>query len=159
MIGGFKRITAAELDAILDDPDGLEEFLYPDSGGAGNEIDIDKAWHGLHFLLTGDPWHGTAPLADAVLGGTEIGEDLGYGPARYLTVEETAAVSTALAAISAAQLADRFDAAALTSNDIYPDIWREGATALDYLLAAHRTVSTYYADAAAAGDAMLKYLE
>lgn len=159
MIGGFQRITAAELDALLDDPDSVEELLFPEGDQSADAIDIDKAWHGLHFLLSADPWAGSGPLANVVMGGTEIGEDLGYGPARYLTVDETAGVAAALAALAADELGNRFDAQQFTANDIYPGIWDEGGTALAYLVDAYRSVAAYYADAAAAGDAMLKYLE
>lgn len=159
MVGGFKRIAATELDAIIAEPESVEDVLFPENGGPQNALDIDKAWHGLHFLLCGDPWEGNGPLAQVVMGGTEIGDDLGYGPARYLTVDETAEASGALAATSADELGARFDARELASNDIYPDIWNEGDTALEYLLDAYRRVSLYFAEAAAAGDAMLKYLE
>ena len=46
----------------------------------------------------------------------------------------------------------------MISNDIYPDIWEEGNDALDYLLEWYEPLRIYYLDAAAQGNAMLKYL-
>ncbi|NUR82053.1 MAG: DUF1877 family protein [Terrabacter sp.] len=49
-------------------------------------LDLDKSWHGIHFLLTGTDWSaGDAGAAGgAILGGRPVGEDDGYGPARLL---------------------------------------------------------------------------
>jgi hypothetical protein len=44
--------------------------------------EVDKAWHAIHFSLTGDPFEGRIPLNFLVTGGRSIGEDLGYGPLR-----------------------------------------------------------------------------
>lgn len=56
------------------------------------------------------------------MGGTELGEDLGYGPARGLTAAEVQAVSAALSAISGEQLWSRFDEKDLGSLDRLPAI-------------------------------------
>ena len=56
---------------------------------------LDKAWHGLHFLLCGDSWSPTGELGMALMGGEPVGKDGGYGKANYLTPEEVAAVHEA----------------------------------------------------------------
>ena len=44
------------------------------------EIDLDKSWHGIHFLLTGAAWEGERPLNFLILGGEEVGDiDVGHG--------------------------------------------------------------------------------
>src|SRR6185312_399033 len=63
-------------------------------------LDIHKSWHGLHWLLCQEPWDGPEPLKHAVLGGQEIGEDMGYGPARLVDATTVRAVAEALANIS-----------------------------------------------------------
>src|SRR5438874_1266995 len=37
-------------------------------------VSLEKMWHGLHFLLAGEPWGGTPPLSLAILGGDLIQE-------------------------------------------------------------------------------------
>ncbi len=49
-------------------------------------MDIDKAWHGLHFIFTGSDWSGGFPEGFLVTCGKAVGDvDVGYGPARFLT--------------------------------------------------------------------------
>lgn len=158
MSGYLCRITADDLDALRADESVVPDLIYPHEGRVPDDIDIDKAWHGLHFLFTGDVYGGSGPLALAVLGGTPVGDDLGYGPVRYLTVAQVAEVAEALAALSEQDLTDRFDAAQFTSNDIYPDIWDEQETALDYLLGWFGPLRAHYATAAAGNQAMLLYI-
>src|SRR5262245_58137806 len=87
MIGNYLRLPEAELQRVLEKPEAITKLLYPENGSNPSpdlHLDTDKAWHITHFLLTGEAWGGAEPLANAVLGGTEIGdEDVGYGPARY----------------------------------------------------------------------------
>jgi hypothetical protein len=158
MIGSFVAVTPAQLRGFLDDPDSVASFLCPDDDEPVNSIDIDKSWHGIHFLLTGETEGGQPPLSQVVLGGTEIGDDVGYGPARYLTPEQVKQVASALAALSRSQLASRFSAAAFEAADVYPQIWDEGQEALDYLLENYDVLVEFYRQASARGDAVLQYL-
>lgn len=158
MIGNFLQVTPAQLHALIGDPSAVESLIYPDDEEATKSTDIDKAWHGIHFMLTGDAWGGDAPLCNVVLGGTELGDDVGYGPAHYIGVDDVRAVADALRDLPREELAKRFDAAAMSKNDIYPEIWDDGDNALDYLLTWYESLRAYYFDAASKGNAMLKYL-
>jgi uncharacterized protein DUF1877 len=65
MIGNFRALPDLELQALFADPSRVEGLLYESLLGGvanGNELDVDKAWHGLHFLLTGSAWEGSFPL-------------------------------------------------------------------------------------------------
>ena len=51
----FASITPQTLGQFLEDPDKVEALLYPEDGSESpNSMGLDKAWHGLHYLLTGD---------------------------------------------------------------------------------------------------------
>ena len=158
MIGNFLQVSPSELQALIDDPSSVEEFIYPEEEERENCIDIDKAWHGIHFLLTGDAWEGALPLSNVVLGGTEIGGDVGYGPARYITADDVRAVTEAIADLTPQDLAKRYDASALTRNEIYPEIWDEGDDAIQYLTTYYESLRDYFLDASSRGNAMLKYV-
>ncbi len=90
----------------------------------GELLDLDKSWHGIHFLLTETAWEGEAPLNFVVGGGTEIaGQDVGYGPARAFRSDEVRIISQALERVSTEELCARFDPDAMRAAEVYPDIW------------------------------------
>ena len=82
--------------------------------------DLDKSWHALHFILNGDPWKGAFPLNFLASGGEEIGEDVGFGPIRFLNASQTKQLKDELNKITADDFDNRFNAAKLTSAEIYP---------------------------------------
>jgi hypothetical protein len=128
MITVFHLARREQISSLLASPEQVIEFLHDshreDAGRAPDSLDLDKAWHGLHFLLTGTAWGGTPPLNFIVAGGDTIGDvEVGYGPARAFTPEQLAEVSRALDAISSDTLRQRFDPAKMTELDIYPSIW------------------------------------
>jgi hypothetical protein len=104
----------------------------------GEVVDLDKAWHGIHYLLTGTAWAGDPPLNFLVTGGHELGtEEVGIGPARTLTSAETREVARALAQITDEELRARFAPREMMRLEIYPEIWdRDPATddTLGYLM-------------------------
>lgn len=163
MVGCFATVRPQKLKELRADPNLLEEYLYPDDGDADENwplyCDLDKAWHGIHFLLTGRADGGEEPLSWAVLGGTEFGPDVGYGPARFLTPEQVRIVAAALQALPSSMLANRYKPAQMDAAGIYPEIWvRDGDEGLSYLLESYKQLQTFYNDAAARGDAALLWM-
>lgn len=63
---------------------------------------------GVHYLLTGTAWDESTMLGKAIMGGSEVGEDLGYGPARLLPASVVKRVAAALDAVNDADLRRRF---------------------------------------------------
>ena len=56
-----RRLSAAELRALIDDPSTADGLLYgdvddDDAEMPEPELDLDKSWHGVHYLLTGTAW-------------------------------------------------------------------------------------------------------
>lgn len=157
MIGNFLQLTSDELASLIAEPSSVGTFIYPEDDEHENNIDVDKAWHGIHFLLANDSWAGEPPLANVVLGGTEIGDDVGYGPAKYLTADEVLDVANALNDLSPEAFRARYNAKTLLDNEIYPQIWYDDVEAVGYLTSYYEILRDYYLDAAAKGNAMLKY--
>lgn len=155
MIGNFLQITPEQLREVIEDPSIVESLIDPESDSA-EAIDVDKAWHAIHYLLTRSAWKVEGSLANAVLGGIEIGDDIGYGPAKYITVDEVKDVAAKLPTRESLKMS--FDAKAMTSEQIYPEIWDEGEDALDYVIEYYDLMKSYYLDAASRGNAMLKYV-
>lgn len=89
--------------------------------GADGEtvLDLHKSWHLLHYLLTGSSDGGPHPQNMLLLGGREVGEDLGYGPARIVTPEEATAFARALEALDPETLLERLDPDELRELELY----------------------------------------
>jgi len=96
--------------------------------------DLDKAWHGIHYLLTGTDAEGEYPSNFLVAGGTTVGNvDVGYGPARALTSTETRAVRDFLKSVDDEELRRRFNPEDMLAKRIYPDIWARDPAEQDSL--------------------------
>lgn len=105
--------------AAVERPDTL-----PLGPGEGSVTDLDKAWHGIHYLLTGTASDGGPPLNALVSGGRELADvETGYGPPRTLTAAETRAFASALDELSDADLRSRFAPGEMKKLEIYPGIW------------------------------------
>ena len=117
--------------------------------GESMDTDVDKAWHGIHYLLTKTDWGGEFPLNFLVDGGATVGDiEVGVGPARAFRAAEVEAIDRALRGIDEATLRARFDPAEMQALDIYPDaIWRN-EDALDYCIEYFGTLKDFIARAA-----------
>jgi hypothetical protein len=130
MIGYFLAVSAAKLDELERDPASVVAFLdaaIEDQDELGADLlDVDKSWHGIHFLLNGSAWEGEPPFKWVVFAPKQLGEDAGYGPARVLSPDQVIEVSKALAAITADKLKKKCDWKLMNDSEIYPQGWRSG---------------------------------
>lgn len=156
-----RRLSATDERQVLDDPATAETLLYGDLDDEEDEmpdpeLDLDKSWHAIHYLITGTAWDVSEGAGAAILGGDEIGEDNGYGPARLLSSDKVRAVAVALDAIDVDTLRSRFDPDALATADIYPAIWTQADADFDNYLAPYFVqLQSFYARASANGQAVL----
>jgi len=127
------------------------------AGNPGAEsLSLEKSWHSLHYLLTGNLWEVNSILGKTILGGNEIGPDIGYGPARFLEPAEVKEIATALKKVSKDDLAKRFDLKAMVAAKVYA---RHNEGELELTQEYFKRVVAYYVGAAKRGDAMLLYLD
>ncbi len=125
----------------------LRARLIPEVEHLPPTFDVDKLWHGLHWVLSGKVWEIGPPPENAVFGGREVGPKDVYGRARYFTAAEVAEVSCALDAVSPAELRRRYEPGRMVDEDIYPGRWqadRDGT--LDGLLPAFERLREFYRD-------------
>ena len=151
-------VPEAEARHLLDDGGPFRSLTM--GNRARQHVSLEKAWHGLHYLLTGSAWEESGPLAFIVAGGEEIPEsDGGYGPVRLLSPGETAEINTALAEIDDAELWSRFDAEAMSEQGVYPDIWDEPEEDLrDEYLSYFNDLKKLVATAASRRESLLIFL-
>ena len=165
----YYRRSPAELARLEADPNAaLQEFISQklDETGTQNAFSLEKDWHALQFLLTGDAAldaaPGATPAERAIRGARETAIECTYGKMRALDPGDVRAVAAALAGISANELKRRFDRAAFNRLEIYPNP-RPGGWTLDELAPLlemmYPELVKFFAQAAAAGDAVLIALE
>lgn len=77
-------------------------------GSRERALRLDKAWHILHYLLTGNFGDGQGP-GDILMTGEEVGDDIGYGPARVHDEMATKQFALFLTAMTLDQLLVRLD--------------------------------------------------
>ena len=86
-----------------------------------NVVDLDKAWHGIHYCLTQDIGEGSHPLGFILYGGRVAGDiDVGYGPARLITRAETAEINTLLKKVLSEDLKANYEPEKM--DDVYPSV-------------------------------------
>ncbi len=106
---------------------------YKPTRNEGTYFDIDKAWHGIHYMLTGSATMGPSLYNFLLAGGHWIkGTDDSY---RVFKPGEVKQVSNALMDISKEEFENRFDPAKMAEKDIYPNIWNQSQEkeTLEYL--------------------------
>ena len=120
-------------DVVASSPGNLGQFseevewpsgLPQHSTAPAHSVSLEKAWHGLHYLLTGQVGEDHGPLGFLLAGGEQLGDDE-ESPVRWFTPEETEQIHKALSGISDDELWSRFDADEMEQRGIYPGIWDE----------------------------------
>lgn len=172
MRASYWRITPEELENLRSNPEAVDRFFGSDidkddteRGRAfyvgllesGRYLGIDQAWHGIHFLLTGDASLDieVPPLSNVVVGGESTGWAAGVGDVRALTPQEVREVSEALREISRQNLLQSCDIAAFSANEIYPFRNNWDSVDIEWLLDAYDEIVPFFCAAADARDSML----
>jgi hypothetical protein len=156
MIWVAYRRDDAEVQALLEDPERVEELLDEDDDEAS--VEVDKAWHGIHWLLTGSGEPTDSPLSDVIFGGRPFGEDLGFGPARVLAAAGVVRVAGLLGSLDDDVVRGRMDSAAMQRAQLYPEIWDEVNLFDEYVLPALQRLRRFYKAAAESGESVIQTL-
>lgn len=126
--------------------------------------DLHKSWQIFHFAFTGTAWEGDMPAA-TLLAGDEVGDDLGYGPARVITVAETAAFARFLAGLDVEAVMERLDLPKMRKLDIYcvadepnADDEADMMELVDDIEHYFPELQAYVADAARRGEGLLIWM-
>lgn len=156
-----RRASRGELEALLDDPDARDDFLSADDPHLEEPVaavlDLDAAWHGVHFLLNGTADAGSPPLDFIMRGGSPLGET---DEDRVFLPDEVAAIARALTlpAFTRDTLTARFLPARMTELEIYPSVWDredERAANLEWLLDSFEDLRDFLTAAARANQGIL----
>jgi hypothetical protein len=128
-------------------------------------VDLEKDWHALHFLLTGDAsldpqHHPNEPLHNVVMGGTPTSVEASYGPVRKLEGEDLQQIADALRSVSVNDLRQSFSAEKFNAADIYPNPRPGGwdADELEGLFQTFPKLQQLFADACKMNEIVILYM-
>jgi hypothetical protein len=159
MIGNLRPASDAEIERLLSNPSDVTRFLYGGDTAARERVSLDRAWHAIHFALTGSRLGGDEPLNFLIDEGTPIGSvDVGYGPARVLTSGQVRAIADALAGVAPEDLAGRVDLAQLDHEVIYPGNWQNNGIDVEFVVANYRQLRDLVGRLAADGLGLVLYI-
>ena len=142
------RTSPDVVEQLRERPKALAKFLYPDDDvyeapkprllaqlfgkrraldtrpvparQDGDETDLDKSWHFVHYLLCGDTGRGEGPLALIGQDQHPLADlDLGLGKPNVISAASVRAFSEASAALSDEDFLQRFQPDVMPLNDLY----------------------------------------
>jgi len=134
------------------------------------QIDLEKSWHGIHFLLTGQsgdkgwlswlPFAGGGAVNSPIFGGKKIGDGGDMEGNRFFTPKEVRVLHAALTSRSIEAWGKNYNAEKMHQANIYPDVWqREGQSAYDgFLLPNLQGLITFFEEAAGQNLAVFKVM-
>ena len=161
MIGNLLRVSSSELDEYLNDSSLLEARLDAALDvDDPNLVDIDKSWDGINFLLTGTiVGDSDNPLQKVLFSEQYIDEsqDLGYGPAHYLTAKQVKELNEEILKILIEELQKNYDSKKMIELELYPNAWEENDM-VNYLTDNFKIVQEVYATAAQNDQAIITFL-
>lgn len=152
----WNPVAVGDLPALIGmGEEDLVEWMEANSDDA---VDVDKAWHGIHAVLTNTAEPDGSDLDALVLGGTPFGEDLGFGPTRYLRPKEVMTVAALIEPITPAAFEARINLERLAELNVYPMIWdraEERSSNIEYLVDGYKRLRALFLSASTERQAII----
>ena len=162
MVLSIVQFPASKLEAYIENPQKFEDDLESLENDKNDQpVYLDKSWEAVHFILTGNKiGNGGPPLSWAVYGEQFFDEeqDLGMGPASYLSSDQVKEINSILDGLDESFLKEKYNPEKMDQIGIYPRFWRQDSTLIDYVSDNFEKLKSFYSDAAAKGNAVASYL-
>lgn len=159
MIGYFFR---ADDGAIQEIQNGSTAAVVFKEGLEGQLLDIDKSWHAIHFIVTGNPYEGEGGgiLDQLIFGGAPVNDDdLGYGPAMLVEKGAVLQLADALKEWDKETFREKFHMESLVEHEIYPVMEGEDAEEFFlYIWEYFELLKEFYQEAAKEGQNVLTFI-
>jgi len=155
MIAHLRVVEPSIVDTLSGyDDEQMAEFLFPGDDSSDTTQDLDKTWDAIGHLLSA----ATGGSFTTLLGGSEVGPDLGYGPARFMSPDEVSVAATVMERIDREALLANFDAETLLKSEVYPEAWEDSQQDRDYIGQHYEIARSLFIEAARGNSAMLVWL-
>ena len=164
MYASLIRISEDDLNKFKLNSELLDSLIMDEANhNAEWLLDLDKTWDGIQYLLTGKGISnfqspptiiGRAIFSDQLL---DPEQDMGYGPAQYLTPDQVRETATALGTLELSALKESLDVVEMEKLMVYPGFWSQAGT-LDFLLDSFAALQAFYTKAASNHQAIVSFL-
>lgn len=158
MCACYMEISEEKLQKLLDSDDLLEDIEALSEEEDNNEIDIDKMWDALHFLLTGVS--AIEPIEDDPRSEFIVGEIVADEEdfIAYTTPQRVKEIAGIVNEKNFDDYLEQFDMQKCKEADLYPDIWDyddEKEEIMEELSDYFETLKKFYRAVAEHGNAVL----
>ena len=159
MIGNVVRVSQEELEEFLKDSALCDHKVETEENKEEEWfLDLGKFWEGIQYILTGE---GITEITEPTILTRafytfqllDIEQDLGHGPAQYLTKDQVKETNKAFQEFEV-EMPDGND---MMKKSIYPEIWNE-TEAIDDLLEMWHEFKSFYKVAAENDQAILTFV-
>lgn len=141
-------IPAHAIDKCEQFADNEKALVDHIQSSAANWFDIDKAWHGIHFLLNPAYPNVSWPNSFLFQGGTALNNrdwSESYGvnvpDFRVFTPDQVKEINTMLNGVSGRTLLRRYNPDLLKSHSIYPEAWESKSNRVAWFFARYLRLS------------------
>lgn len=158
----FIRLKDSELQECLKNSSILEKRIRNRTNPCPTLADIDRAWDGIIFLLTGNNCdHTDSPLIKIIFSGQHIddNQDLGCGPVHYLTPKQVIELNEKISNIHVKDLKPRFNYQRMNQLNVYPGRWDGEEDTFEYLANEFKNLQKIFSTATKNEEAIVSYLE
>lgn len=150
------QITVSQLEELLESDEALDSLICgEDDAMTAKSIDIGKAWHILHFCMTGETEGEVLPLSYAIMTGIPIADNYIDGAA-YLLPDAVSDVADALSKLSENEMIRRFKDEAIGNPDVYHSQWDEDDP--DEFFGYFNRLKRFYQEAVEKGNVVLRHI-
>ena len=119
------QITVSRLEELLESDEAVDSLICgEDDAIEAKSLNIGKAWHILHFCMTGETEGEVLPLSYAIMTGIPIADNYIDG-AVYLLPDDVSNVADALSKLTENEIIRRFKDEAIGNPDVYGNQWNE----------------------------------
>ncbi|OYD45150.1 hypothetical protein CHU00_12945 [Sphingobacterium cellulitidis] len=154
----LRRVSQEKLDSYIQDNHLLLEDFFSNEFREVPQLDIDKSWAGIQYLLekVSEQQDSGLNLAEIISGNSSIHKigDSYEERVRYLVPKDVKVLNEELKTLKSEQLRTHFNSKAMLELAIYPGIWQDEHS-FAYLSEYFTKLQSFYQHASWANEAVV----
>lgn len=162
MIGNYYMADEETILKIREGTLSVGDLIYDENADEDRFLEIDKAWHAIHFTLTGETDESDTNnfLSKLVFSGNPVSdEDVGYGSAMEITADEVKRIHLSIRDITKSDFHHEFNVQKMAKNDIYPVTEDEDENEFfEYVWQYFELLNSFFARASQNANCILFYI-